>query len=171
MGLREDLASKLAGRTVVVGVGDAHKADDGAGPKMVEALADAGFLGVVDSGTTPELETWRIREMEPDSVLFVDAVDFGGEPGDVVVLKANDLRESGFDTHRAPLRLTMRYIELELGAACHLLAVQPKSVQHGLPMCAEVRRSVEDLARLLVEELLPGDGDCGPGEVIGETNG
>ena len=133
----------------VVGVGDVRRGDDGAGPLVIELLADAGLECVIDSGAAPELDTWRLRELAPGTVLFVDAVDFGGAPGDAALLSPGDLRASGFDTHRAPLRLTMEYLERDLECNCFVLAIQPKDVRHGAPMCDEVKRSAENLAGVL----------------------
>jgi hydrogenase maturation protease HycI len=150
-GLIEELDSALLGRVVVVGVGDVRRGDDGAGPLMARLLAEAGVENVIDAGVSPELETWRIREMAPEVVLFVDAVDLGQSPGDVALLEPADLRAEGFDTHRAPLRLTMQYLEAELGAKCRLLAIQPRDVRQGAPMCPEVAQSVERLVSLIME--------------------
>jgi len=147
--LHEELASKLSGRVTVVGVGDVRRGDDCAGPLVIQLLAEAGIERVIDSGASPELDTWKLREMAPDTVLFVDAVDFGGAPGDAALLSPSDLRASGFDTHRAPLRLTMDYLERELQCKCFVLAIQPKDVRHGAPMCVEVKRSAEYLAGVL----------------------
>lgn len=162
MGLAEDLASELlrteAGTVLVVGVGDERHGDDGVGPLVVRLIEEALSCGkrncglkTLDAGPAPELETWRIRELAPQVVLFVDAVDFGGAPGDAALLKTEELRATGFDTHRAPLRLTMQYVESELGAKCRLLAVQPQDVRLGSGMCSEVRAAAQSLATLIVE--------------------
>ncbi|MGC8861833.1 MAG: hydrogenase maturation protease [Armatimonadota bacterium] len=147
--LMVSLRSILSGKVVVVGIGDACRGDDGVGPLTVRLLAESGMENLIDAGVSPELETWRIREAAPDAVLFVDAVDFGGSPGDVAILEPGDLRAEGFDTHRAPLRLTMEYLEAELGARCRLLAVQPRDVRQGAAMCPEVRQSVQHLAAMI----------------------
>ena len=147
--LDERLASILTGRVVVVGVGDSRHGDDGAGPALATLLSEAGVENVIDSGNSPEVDTWKVREMAPDVVLFVDAVDFGGSPGDATLLERGDLRRSGFDTHRAPLSLTMEYLECELKARCYLLAVQPADVRMGARMRAEVRSSVTAVAAML----------------------
>lgn len=147
--LIEEIASKLAGKVIVVGVGDAKRGDDGAGPLVVRLLEDGGVECAIDSGASPELDTWRLRELTPDSILFVDAVDFGGAPGDAALLRSSDLRKTGFDTHRAPLKLTMEYLERELNCECFLLAIQPRDVKHGAAMCDEVRRSAANLAEVL----------------------
>jgi hydrogenase maturation protease len=143
--LIEELRDALRGRVAVVAVGNGQRGDDAAGPVVAGMLAEAGVENVIDSGASPEIETWRIREIAPDTVLFIDAVDFGGAPG--------DLRSTGFDTHRAPLKLTMEYLEHELGCICRLLAIQPRDVRQGSPLCEEVRQSAENLAEMLTEHL------------------
>lgn len=147
------LADELTGKVVIVGVGEVQRGDDGAGPMTAQLLAKSGVAEVIDSGASPELDTWRVREMSPDTVVFVDAVDFGGEPGDVALLRPSELRADGFDTHRAPLRLTMEYLESELGCASRLLAIQPKSVAPGAAMCDEVRQAVESVAKILMNHV------------------
>jgi len=116
---------------------------------LATLLSEAGVENVIDSGNSPELDTWKIREMAPDVALFLDAVDFGGSPGDAALLEPGDLRKSGFDTHRAPLSLTMEYLERELKARCYVLAVQPADVRMGAPMRAEVSSSVTAVAEML----------------------
>jgi hydrogenase 3 maturation protease len=151
--LRDELTSKLSGRVAIVCVGDAAHGDDGAGPLFVDLLERFGVENVIDGGSSPELETWRVRHIAPNTVLFVDAVDLGVEPGDAALLAAADLRATGYDTHRAPLRLTMQYLEMELDCRCYLLAVQPSVVSSGAVMSDAVRSSVEVLARMLCEGL------------------
>ena len=116
---------------------------------LAALLSEAGVESVIDSGNSPEVDTWKIREKAPDVVLFVGAVDFGGSPGDAAALEPDDLRRSGFDTHRAPLRLTMEYLRRELSAECYLLAVQPADARMGAPMRAEVKSAVNDLTKML----------------------
>ncbi|MCL5102909.1 MAG: hydrogenase maturation protease [Armatimonadetes bacterium] len=160
--LIDELKDALRGRVVVVGVGDASRGDDAVGPMIAGMLADAGVENVIDAGASPEIETWRIRELAPEMVLFIDAVDFGGAPGDAALLAPDVLRSKGFDTHRAPLKLTMGYLENELGCTCRLLAVQPRDVRQGAPMCAEVSRSAENLAKMILPRCF--------GNLVPETN-
>ena len=163
--LREELASKLVGRVVYVGVGNPRRGDDGAGTAIADLLAGAGVEGVIDSRSSPELDTWRIKELAPRTVLFLDAVDFGGAPGDVTLLTPAELGPGGFDTHKPALKLTMEYLELELNSKCYLLAIQPGHVRFGSPMSDEVRRSVENLGQLITETAPP----SGPGSISGSS--
>ena len=148
---KEDLIAELRGCVVVVGVGDLDRGDDGVGCSVAQMLKDMAVDYVVDSGNLPELDTWRIREMSPDTLIFVDAVDIKGSPGDIAILYSNDLRSFAFETHHAPLRLTMEYLERELGCRCLLLAVQPANIGLGVPMSDKVRTSAVNLANILAE--------------------
>lgn len=156
--LCEDLSSVLSGRVAVVGVGNEDRGDDGAGPLIAHMLADAGIEHAIDSGTSPELDTWKLRALMPDSVLFVDAVDFGGQPGDAALLPPGDMRKTAFDTHRAALSITMEYLQNELKCRCFLLAVQPKHVRYGAPMSDEVSRSAASIAEILGQAIGPAGG-------------
>ncbi len=156
--LESDLASRLKGSVVFVGVGDPAHGDDGAGPMVAALLAEAGVSGVIDAGASPEVDTWRIRELRPGTVLFIDAVDFKGSPGDTALLEPSDLRASGFDTHKAPLRLIMEYVASELHCKCFLLAVQPGSVTLGADMSEQVRYSALRLSEILLRALKSGGG-------------
>ena len=149
---------KIRGRVAIAGVGDLRRGDDGAGPAVARLLAEAGTPGVFDCGSAPEIETWRIREYAPETVVFVDAVDFGGAPGELAFLEVDQLRSEGFDAHRAPLRLTMQYLELELGVKCYLLGIQPADVRFGAPMCQEVKRTVDSVVGIMQNPDVFGEG-------------
>jgi len=166
---KEELKSALEGKSVIITVGSGLHGDDGVGPLVARMLRDSGVRSVIDGGVSPENETWRIRQLAPDRVLFVDAVDFKGRPGDVALLRSHDLRSAGYDTHRMPLRLTMDYLESELKCSCYLLAVQPRTLSPGAPISDEVCRSAETIARLLREAVstsgrLHGEEFLGSGE-------
>ncbi len=150
----EELATRLSGKAVVVGVGQLSHGDDGVGMLVARMLAESGIVPVIESGNSPELDTWRIRELSPEYVLFIDAVDFKGSPGDISILQPSDLRALGFDTHRAPLKLTMEYLESELGCKCHLLAIQPHDVRNGALMSEEVKNSAINIFNMLSQCIL-----------------
>lgn len=149
----DSLTSIFSGNVLIVGVGDREHGDDWAGSSVAELLEEAGVKNVIDSGTSPELDIWRFREAAPNTILFVDVVDFGGSPGDIALMEPDEMRNRGFDTHRAPIRLTMQYLESELGCRCLLLGIQPRDVRLGAAMCDDVRESVENLTTLILRNV------------------
>ena len=88
-----------------------------------------------------------------DAILLLDAVDFGGSPGEITILRAEELPARVGTTHNPSLGLLMRYLEAESGAQVLLLGIQPASIGFGKPISVPVLASVEALARMLEARL------------------
>ena len=131
----------------MVGVGNALRADDAAGPMLAESLRRRFPDSVFDVAEVPENYLGPIRRARPDMILLVDAADFGGEPGDVRLASGQDIVGLAGGTHAAPLSMFMTLAAAETGAEVRLVAVQPKSTRLGDTMCEEVRAAVMALAR------------------------
>jgi hydrogenase 3 maturation protease len=104
---------------------------------------------VINAGPTPENVLGKVVERAPDVVLFVDAADFGGRPGELRVLSADDLAASDISTHSAPLSVSAEYLRQACGAESILLAAQPRDTRLGAVMSAEVIGAVETAAALI----------------------
>jgi hydrogenase 3 maturation protease len=158
----EEVRNIARGRVVVVGVGNVLKADDAAGPVLAETLRKRFPDRVFDAGEVPENYLGPIRRARPDTILLVDAADFGGAPGDVRVSSGADVAGLPLGTHAAPLSMFMDLAAAETGASVYLVAVQAGSTALGSTMCGEVRAAVGRLASRL-EEILHEDAGSGSG--------
>lgn len=167
-------------KVVVMGVGNPLRGDDGAGPMVIgEAESErckaweegSGMESyespiLINAEDSPEAHLEEIRRLKPDLVVIIDAVDFGGKPGEVrffgvgsgkceerrLSLKSFPLAPFSFfslSTHRIPLRLLARYIREETGAEVVLLGIQPKRIGFGNRMSEEVMRSAKRVAKLV----------------------
>ena len=150
--MEEDLRSILDGRSVVVGVGNEEKGDDAVGVVVVRNLQRLG-VPAIDCGDIPEGYTDLIKVRNPETVLFVDAVDFGEEPGSVALIKTDQLADVKYDTHRPSLRLVMRYLEAETGGRCYVLGVQPGPIRTQRGLSPEVEKAAVEITRVLREIL------------------
>jgi len=154
----------LQGRVCVVGVGNVELGDDGAGVRLAEVLAkseirnpaierDAASFGVtvVVAGAEPERYVSRIAEDLFDNVVFLDAVEFGGAPGDVVLLNAEEMaaRFPQVSTHKLSLGMLAQVIETGGPSKAWLLGVQPESLREGGSLSPKVQASIELLASLV----------------------
>ncbi len=114
---------------------------------------DAASFGVavVVAGAEPERYVSRITEGLFDNVIFLDAVEFGGAPGDVVLLNAEEMavRFPQFSTHKLSLGLLAQLIEAGGVSKAWLLGVQPESLREGGSLSPKVQASVELLARVV----------------------
>ena len=152
MDLREILGRCLGGRVCFVGLGNPEFGDDGFGVRLAERLAGAGTLEVVVAGTCPERVLGAVARRSPDAVVFLDAVDFGGEPGSVVLLSRDQMMERfpQVSTHRMALGTLALWMESS-GARAWLLGVQPESLAAGSGLRPRVAGSLESLAAILTD--------------------
>ena len=147
----KEIVKRLAGKRFgVVGVGNVLRGDDGAGPEVIALLGGRIALPIVDASEVPEnYGGWVVKE-SLDSVVFVDAVELGGEPGELRIIPLQKLLVSASSTHRLSLHYVIRYLEEEWGGDAILVGVQPKSLRLGEGLSAEVAEGVRKLADVLV---------------------
>jgi hydrogenase 3 maturation protease len=147
----KDLTARLAGKRFgVVGVGNVMKGDDGAGPEVVAALEKRKFrLPIVDATEVPENYAGWVPKQGLEAVLFIDAVDFGGKPGECRVIPFEHLMISASNTHRMSLHYTVMYLRDEWEGDAVLVGIQPERLTLGEGLSEAVAAAVERLADLL----------------------
>ncbi len=143
------LAELLVGRICVVGIGNRLAGDDGAGSVVAERLTGRLAGRVIDAGIAPENHLEPIVRDEPDTVLFVDAVDFGGRPGSVRMLDARTLAAGGVSTHATSLGVIHDYLSARSPARVVLVGIQPGRLRLGAALSEEVATSVEAIASFI----------------------
>jgi hydrogenase 3 maturation protease len=138
---------ELKGRVLVLGIGNTLKQDDGVGPALVARLKGQNSrVEALDAGSAPENYTGQIRRLKPDTLLIVDAVEFGAEPGGIKVIGAGDLKTQSLSTHNVSLKTFVDFLRADLpGLKVHVIAVQPKTADFGEGLSPEVARAMEEL--------------------------
>jgi hydrogenase 3 maturation protease len=149
----EELERSLSGRIVLLGIGSRWRGDDAAGPEVLARVAGRVRATCIEAGDAPERHLGEATRGRPDAIVLVDAVDFGGAPGEVAVFRAGDLPPRAGTTHQTALGVLMRYLREESGAEVLLIGVQPASVGFGEPMSEAVREGVARVAQLLTARL------------------
>jgi len=146
--LRQQLQECLHGRVCFMGLGNTDYGDDDIGVRLAEELIHAGVPDVVVAGNTPEAFISRIAEGGFDHLVFLDAVDFGDEPGSVVFLNADEIaaRFPQISTHKISLGLLAKRVEANGTTRTWLLGVQPASLRCGTSIVAP---TLEVLGELL----------------------
>lgn len=155
-----DLSSFLEGatRVAVVGVGSEMRGDDAAGIEVVRGLR-AGLKSpnvlLVEGGVAPENFTSQIRRFKPSHVIFIDATDFGAEPGEVVLAEQEAITGQSLSTHTMPLSILAGYLREQTGAKVLLLGIQPKNARMGEGIGEQVKHAVEELTAIFLAALAP----------------
>ncbi len=144
-------------RTVIIGIGSELRGDDTAGLKVIDEMRAAGLdaenLLLIQAGNMPEKFTSSVKEFDPDRVLLIDSVEAGMDPGSVSLVDPSDIVTDSVSTHKLPLSKLMEYLEEETEARVDLVGIQAKELEVGSDLSEEVRDSVKNLVKFLVEEL------------------
>lgn len=143
----------LSGNIVILGVGNIDKGDDGAGSTLVQEINGRVSATCIDAGVAPENFLEKIVSENPDTVVIVDAADFGAEPGEVRLFEPAQISQGAISTHALSLDTACDYLTNRMPVKVYLLAIQPeRTASEGLsPAVQESLRSLEDRLR----ELLP----------------
>ncbi len=140
----------LGGRAVLLGIGNRWRGDDGAGPAVIDRVRGHVSTRCIDAGEAPERHLGEATASAPEAIVLLDAVDFGGAPGEVAVFNLQDLPRRLGTTHDVPLRTLMHYLRAVSGADVLLIGVQPADTAFGSGLSTEVRAAVDRIADLLI---------------------
>jgi Ni,Fe-hydrogenase maturation factor len=74
----------------------------------------------------------------------------------VALLEDHQIERKSYFTHHGSLRLFIQCVKGETGAKVLVLGIQPKSIEIGQAMSAEVKESIGHLRDLLIRAFAPG---------------
>jgi hydrogenase 3 maturation protease len=149
MDLREQLAGRIQGKVVVMGIGNPCRGDDAAGSLVVRQIREAPGVCVVDAQEVPEHYGGQVASHRPDTILLVDCVRLDSAPGSVAVLEKDQMADHWPSTHCMPISVLMDYLERETRARILLIAIQPCQTEFLQPVSPEVHASIAGVARVL----------------------
>lgn len=120
---------------MVLGIGNRLRADDAVGSIVAEAIVRESSIPAIDAGEMPDNFVSRIWELAPETIIFIDACDFGGKPGEVRVFDESQLEKVvsvPVSTHQLPLPLLLKLIRMQKAVAqtTWLVGVQPQSLEY-----------------------------------------
>ena len=130
-------------------MGNSLRRDDGAGPFLASMLKSSGNLTVIDAGSTPENHIDGIIAINPRRVLFIDAADFGGAPGEARLIPIEAIPATTLSTHGFPLSAVCELIRQSIPAEIRFIGIQAKDCGFGERLSEEVRKMVEEIAGAL----------------------
>jgi len=128
--------------------------DDGIGPRVAYELIKRGYDNVVICG--PDLAPVFARLDDIDLLIIVDAMDWGAEPGSLMISKLNNLEEKTSRlSHALPLTQMLRIMKktLKESMEVYIIGVQPKCIEPGSNLTPPVEHAVDEIIAK-IEELL-----------------
>jgi len=138
---------------LLVGIGNVIRGDDGLGPYMAQTFKADGWQ-TLDCGTVPENFTSKIKQLQPELVVFVDAAEMDLPPGEFRIIPKEQIKDFSCGTHNLPLSLMMDFLQQSIDAEMAFVGVQPVSVDDGEGLSSEVFQGLEKLTQALIDDPL-----------------
>ena len=153
MAASDELHSQLSqfkdSNTIILGIGNTLKADDGVGPVICQQLLGQISVEVIDAFTVPENYIGTIAKKSPDNLIVIDAIDFGAQPGTIKMFAPDSLNSISLSTHSISPRLFVDMICQDADTKVYFIGIQPTDTSLGKPLS----EPVEKAANLLVSVL------------------
>ena len=153
--LFEQLGKLRGSKTIILGIGNTLKADDGAGPVVCERITGKVCAEVIDAGTVPENYIQTIIKKTPQSLVIIDAVDFGSLPGTIKLFETERLDSLIISTHTLSPRIFIDMIRSQVQVSVFFIGIQPERTSLGEALSANVNDAVQRLAEVLNRVFTP----------------
>jgi hydrogenase 3 maturation protease len=143
----------MRGKVAIFGMGNLLRGDDALGPLLVDMLQGRVNAVCINAENAPEKFLGKVIKLDPDTLVIIDAVHLGLEPGDYRLVKPEELEGVGISTHDIPLKSLVEYIKMEIDANIYILGVQPEQITIGEDLSAPVKKALQTLENLLIEAI------------------
>ncbi len=137
-------------RPLIIGIGNPLRGDDAAGIETVKTLHSNGYPHTLIVGSNPENYLQRIAEMPGEARLWVDIVNFAGEPGSWRIFSRNEIGHFAISTHNFSLELIFDFLQSLHSVPDFCLGIQPEQTALGTSLSPIVRKTIKELTQLIV---------------------
>jgi coenzyme F420 hydrogenase subunit delta len=158
----DDLPEYLRKSILIFGCGNILFGDDGFGPVVAEELGrnynipENVYVLNAELSVREILFNVTLSEIRPDTIVIIDAVDFGREPGEIFEIDLDELPENkidDFSMHQVPTSNLLRELRDICKVDVRILSCQvekiPQEVEPGLSDILQNR--VEKMCELIAE--------------------
>ncbi len=135
---------------LLICVGNSLRGDDGVGPYIAGALSEEmEGLTVYDAGMNPENCLAVCDQIQPGKVVFIDAANWEGTPGDIRLIPEELIPLQTISTHTFPLSTLGALIKEDQSVEVKYIGIQLASAHLGDAMCEAVRTAAHELIRII----------------------
>ena len=138
--------------TVIVGIGNILKGDDGAGPLVCQQLKQEKICAdLIDAGTVPENYIQSIIKKAPQNLLVIDAIDFEAAPGTIKIFAPEQLSSHVISTHFLSPRVFVDMVCQNVIVDVYFIGIQPAQMLLGQSVSPEVNLTIQRLSEVLTQ--------------------
>lgn len=165
---------KSRGNITIVGVGNLLLGDEGVGLHIIDNLSKIpmpSHVNIIDCGC--DLLSLTAYLNKPQKIVIIDAIRAGGKPGEIYRFDYSKLATTKGETQSGHqigtidvLRLLKSVYPVMADSEIILIGVEPKMLELSTDLSQEVRGSIADVTRLVIEEISPQSSFWREGEKI-----
>lgn len=144
----------MGNKTLILGVGNILRKDDGIGPKVIEVLRQRPLANVdlMDGGIDGLALLDKITEYK--KVILIDAVNMNTAVGTVKVFTPSDalinISSDALSTHGLGLAELIKLMqELEIKTQLQIIGVQPQDISFGEELTPEIASKIPEIVEKL----------------------
>ncbi len=146
------LEQYLSEHLLIAGVGNPLRGDDAAGLVLGEKLAAKLHLPYLCCEEVPENYITEMIDSEADSILIVDAVDFGAAPGYIDLVSPQQLSGESISTHNCSVSLLATVLEKAASKRMMVLGIQPNSLGWGHQLSQVIAEAIDDFVTTVPDD-------------------
>ena len=152
----EDLRDKEL--IAIIGLGNTLRRDDGIGvyvaSKLRSSLRNVRGVEVIVAEDRVDYAARELMKLKPNLIIVIDAMEFHGSPGEIKLVKLEDVEESYAYTHRIPMKTVFKLMGIK--APTYVLGIQVISRDFGEELSEDVKAAGDEIVEFL-SKILRGD--------------
>ena len=125
----------------VMSIGNPIKCDDNIGNVIIDKL-DLKNIIKIKAEINPENFMNKLKDC--DEIIILDALDFGGNVGEVKVFELDKINEVSISTHSIPIDLMKKILP---NSKIKIIGIQPKSIGFGEELTKEMKNKIEEIVQ------------------------
>ncbi len=149
--LKEEFSNSV--KSVILGIGNDLKADDGIGPHIITQLENRApaKIELINVGTVPENFISLLIEKQPGFILLLDAALMQAEPGTIRLIDKDNIGGIAFSSHQPPLTFFIEYLESNITTTILVLGIQPLTDDFAQPISEPVQNAANQIINTLIQ--------------------
>lgn len=131
-------------------IGNSLLSDDGIGCYIAELLSSKiKEITLINAENTPENYVSKIINLKPKVLIVIDAVEFSSHPGDIRIIREDEVLSYSYSTHSLSMNMIIDYMRMEVDFDFYLIGIQPGTIKLGSYFSSEVLESANKLIGLI----------------------
>ena len=142
----------------IIGLGNTLRRDDGVGvyvaSRLKNLLGGVRWVEVIVAEDRVDYAAKELEKVNPCLIIVIDAMEFHGTPGEIRVVRLEDVEEPYAYTHRIPMKTIFTLMGIE--APTYVVGIQVASRDFGEGLSREVKVAGDGVIEFLMKILRGG---------------